>query len=165
MAIVYDPSIRTIVLDRPVVSAAYLWSRWADWAAQGSNLKYLPAFSQVGGDPVDNDDPALATIFVPSYIFLENGWRVRPLEMDGDCEITGLLVVRGGGNPFTRTLGNYQVNTRYTVPTVAQGIATGGSTGPTAQEIALATVALLESSGGKLDQTMKAAKAAKRQTL
>ena len=165
MAIVFDPLIRRIILDRPVVSAYYLWSRWCDWAASGDNLKYLPAFTHVGGDPTDNDDPLLATEFVPSYIFLENDWRVRPMEMDHDSEITGLIRVRGGGNPFVRTLGQFQVNTRYKEPTTAIGIATGGSTGPTAQEIALATVALLESSGGKLDQTMKAAKAAKRQTL
>jgi len=165
VAILFDPVNRRIVLDRAKVSAYYLWSRWADWAATGDNLKYLPAFTQLGGDPLDNDDPALATAFAGSYVFLENLWRVRPMEMDHDCEITGQLVVRGGGNPFVRTLGSYQVNTKYTVPVAVQGIATGGSTGPTAEEIALATVALLESSGGKLDQTMKAAKAAKRQTL
>lgn len=165
MAIVFNPSAKRIVLDRATVSAAYLWSRWTDWAASGDNLKYLPAMSQLGGDPLDNDDPALATKFAGSYVFLENGWRVRPMEMDHDCEITGILGVRGGGTPFVRTLGNFQVNTKYSEPVAVQGIATGGSTGPSAEEIAAATLALIEASGSKLDQAMKAAKAAKRQTL
>ena len=146
----------------------------------------VPApFTQLGGDPVDNDDPLLATLFVPLYIFLENGWRVRPMEIDHDCEVTGIFSVRGGGNPFVRTLGNYQVNTKYTVPVVAQGIATGSSSGPSAFDIAKAVraelanelalidvatstrptlaqitpdiKAALEGSGGKLDRAMKAA--------
>jgi hypothetical protein len=67
-----------------------------------------------------------------------NGWRVRPMEANQNLTITGNLFVDGGGVPVVSTLGTYQVNVNYTVPVQAQGIATSGSTGPTASEIAAA---------------------------
>lgn len=94
------------------------------------NVKYLPAFSHVGGNDLGGGK------FIPNYFFLVNSWRVRPMEQDHDLTIDGNLVTDDGGKPIVRTLGPYQVNVEYTVPVMAQGIATEGGTGLSAKDIA-----------------------------
>ena len=59
--------------------------------------------------------------------------------------ITGNIFVDGGGQPVVNTLGAYNVSVQYTVPVQAQGIATSGSSGPTASEIAAAVLSALNS--------------------
>lgn len=132
MAITFDPSAKRIILDSASTSASELWSRWADWVALSDNAKYLPAFRQVGGDDLGGG------LSIPPYLFLMNGWRVRPMEVNHTLVITGNLFVDGGGVPVVPTLGAFNVSAQYTVPVQAQGIATSGSTGPTAAEIAAA---------------------------
>jgi hypothetical protein len=90
------------------------------------------AMRQVGGDELGGG------LYIPVYIFLLNGWKVRPREANHNLTITGNLFVDGGGVPVVSTLGTYQVNVNYTVPVQAQGISTSGSTGPTSAEIASA---------------------------
>jgi hypothetical protein len=85
---------------------------------------------QVGGDDLGSG------LSIPPYIFLLNGWRVRPMESSHNLTINGNLFVDGGGTPVVPTLGTYQVNVAYTVPVQAQGISTSGSTGPTPSDIA-----------------------------
>lgn len=132
MAIAFDPATKRIVLDSASTSASELWSRWADWVALSDNAKYLPAFRQVGGDDLGGG------LSIPPYLFLMNGWRVRPMEVNHTLVITGNLFVDGGGVPVVPTLGAFNVSAQYTVPVQAQGISTSGSTGPTAAEIAAA---------------------------
>lgn len=121
MAITFDPSTNRIVLDSASVTASELWSRWADWVATSDNAKYLPAFSQVGGDDLGGG------LLIPPYMFLLNGWRVRPMEANHALVITGNLFVAGGGSPLVNTLGSFNVIAQFTVPVQAQGISTGGS--------------------------------------
>jgi hypothetical protein len=123
VAITFDPSAKRIVLDTASVTAAELWSRWSDWAAASDNSKYLPAFRQVGGDDLG------AGLSIPPYFFLQNGWRVRPMEANHALIITGNLFVEGGGVPVVNTLGAFNVSAQFTVPVQAQGISTGGSGG------------------------------------
>lgn len=132
MAITFDTSAKRVVLDVANVSASTLWSAWVNWAAQSDNAKYLPVFSQVGGDSLGSG------LFIPAYIFLENGWRVRPMESSHALIITGNLFVQGGGVPVVNTLGAFNVSAQFTVPVQAQGIATSGSSGPSAEAIAFA---------------------------
>ena len=63
------------------------------------------------------------------------------MESSHNLTITGNLFVDGGGVPVVSTLGTYQVNVNYTVPVQAQGIATSGSAGPSAADIAAAILA------------------------
>lgn len=130
MAITLDGATRRIILDSASVSAAQIWSAWVDW--HEANQQWPLAFQLVGGNALGGG------LFIPPYFFLMNGWRVRPMEASHDLTITGNLFVDGGGVPVVGTLGTYQVNVNYTVPVQAQGIATSGSTGPTASEIAAA---------------------------
>jgi len=133
---IFDPIAKRIILDSASTSASQIWGRWADWVATDDNAKYLPALSQVGGDELGSD------LYIPVYIFLLNGWRVRPMEADHQLIITGNLFVYGGGVPVVNTIGNYNVSTQYTVPVQAQGIATGGSSLSTA-DIAAAVIAAM----------------------
>lgn len=130
MPIAFDGSTKIIALDSASVSAAEIWSRWADWHAASDNARWPLAFRQVGGDDLGGG------LSIPPYYFLQNGWRVRPMESSHNLTITGNLFVEGGGVPVTSTVGTFQINVNYTVPVQAQGISTSGSAGPTAAEIA-----------------------------
>ena len=130
MAITLDGATKRIILDSASVTAAQVWSAWVDW--HETHQQWPLAFQLVGGIALGGG------LFIPPYFFLLNGWRVRPMEASHNLTITGNLFVDGGGVPVVPTLGTYQVNVNYTVPVQAQGIATSGSTGPTASEIAAA---------------------------
>ena len=130
MAIIFDASTKRIILDSASVTATELYSRWVDWAATSDNLKYGMVFRQVGSDDLGGG------LSIPPYYFLQDAWRVRPMESNHNLTITGNLFVEGGGVPVVFTLGTYQVNVNYTVPVQAQGISTSGSSGPTAEETA-----------------------------
>ena len=143
MAITLSGATRRIILDSASVSAAQIWSAWVDW--HEANQQWPLAFQLVGGNALGGG------LFIPPYFFLMNGWRVRPMEASHNLTITGNLFVDGGGVPVVGTLGTYQVNVNYTVPVQAQGIATSGSTGPTASEIAAAVRADIAAELARID--------------
>lgn len=124
MAITFDATAKRIILDSASVSATEIYSRWVDWAALSDNLKYGMVIRQVGSDDLGSG------LSIPPYYFLQNGWRVRPMESNHNLTITGNLFVEGGGIPVVQTLGNFQVNVNYTVPVQAQAFSTtGGGSG------------------------------------
>jgi len=143
MAITFDTARKHIVLDTTTVDAAEIWSEWVRW--HPANTEWPLAFTLVGGIALGGG------LFIPPYFFLLSGWRVRPLEGNQNLQITGNLFVDGGGVPVVGTLGTYQVNVNYTVPVQAQGIATSGSTGPTASEIAAAVRADIAAELARID--------------
>lgn len=149
MAITFDPANKRIILDSTSFNVTEIWSRWIDWAATGDNSKYLPALSQSGGDEL------LPSIFAPIYIFLENDWRVRPMEANHKLVLDGFLYVRGGGDPVVNTLGAYNVSVQYTVAMQAQAVATSGSTGPTASQIADAVHNYIVEAGMSFDEMFR----------
>ena len=128
MAIIFDAATSRIILDSTGVTASEIWSRWVDWQALSDNSKYPSAFTQVGGDNLGSG------LFIPLYFFLQNGWRVRPMESNHALIITGNLFVAGGGVPVVNTLGTFNVSTQYTVPVQAQAVSTG-SPGATAAQV------------------------------
>lgn len=130
MATTFDPIAKRIILDTTAITAGEIWIAWIDWVAASDNSKYLPALKQVGGDELGSG------LAIPPYIFLLNGWRVRPMEANHTLIITGNLFVDGGGIPLVQTLGTYNVSAQFTVPVQAQAILTGGTSGPTATEVA-----------------------------
>ena len=143
MAITLDGATKRIILDSASVTAAQVWSAWVDW--HETHQQWPLAFQLVGGIALGGG------LFIPPYFFLLNGWRVRPMEASHNLTITGNLFVDGGGVPVVGTLGTYQVNVNYTVPVQAQGIATSGSTGPTASEIAAAVRADIAAELARID--------------
>lgn len=126
MSISFDGPTRiaTLSAGTTVLGVRDLWSRWADWLTQSDNAKYLPAFSQVGGNNID-----LTTgTSIPIYIFIVNGWRIRPQEANHILLVNdGVLVVDGGGDPFINTIGSFMVRVNYSQPVQAITVATGGS--------------------------------------
>lgn len=135
MAITIDPAAKRIILDSASVTATEIYSRVTDWQALSDNLKYGQIIRQVGSDDLGGG------LSIPPYFFLQGAWRVRPMESSHTLIITGNLFVEGGGVPVVSTLGNFNVAVQYTVPVQAQGIATSGSTGPSAESIAAAVLA------------------------
>jgi len=96
-----------------------VYSEWKVWAAQSDNLKFPPAFSVVGGDPI-SPSQSLGSTF-----FLENGWRIRPAELNHELEIRGNLFVAGGvGNVFVPTLGSFNVSTKLSVSNLVDAVNT-----------------------------------------
>jgi len=136
VAITFDPAARRVILDSAAASASEIWSRWTDWATQGDNLKHPPAMRQLGGDSLGG------SLLVPIYIFLLNGWRVRPMESNHTLSIVGNLFVEEGGSPVVNTIGAFNVSTTLTVPVQAQGYNTGGSAALSPSDIAAIAAAV-----------------------
>ena len=126
----FDGLNKRIILNSTSVTASEIWSRYMDWlGADSNNAKWGLAMTQIGGDDLGSG------LYVPIYVFLQNGWRVRPMEASHQLMITGNLFVAEGGSPLVNTLGNYNVIAQYTVPVQAQAMATsGGSGGLTAEQ-------------------------------
>lgn len=134
MAITFNASTKIIQLDSAIVSAATIWSRWVDWFCTSDNSKYLPAMEVIGGNQVDG------SIYIPSYFYLLDGWRIRPMESNHNLEITGNIIVQGGGDPIVNTVGTYQVNVRFTVPVAAQLVGNIPTASQNAAAVLAATV-------------------------
>mgnify|MGYP003651730215 CR=1 FL=1 len=108
------------------ISVRDLWSRWVDWFIQSDNGKFLPAFKSVGGDSID----IISGTFIPIYSFLENGWKIKPQESNHTLTVSdGILLVTGGGDPFTNTIGNFTVRINYQQPVQAISFASEPSSG------------------------------------
>src|SRR3990167_3523038 len=94
-----------------------LYSDWKEWLQDTTTLQINTAsFAQfdqamrtVGGDPTVGSDTLGGTFF------LMNDWRIRPFEGHHTLNLTGNLFVDGGGDPFTGTVGSYQVLVRMNV--------------------------------------------------
>lgn len=126
---IFDGATKRIILTTTTISASQIWSAWVDWlSGDVANNVWLTAMKQVGGDDLGGG------LLIPPYIFLQNGWRIRPMESNHLLVITGNLFVDGGGQPVVNTLGAYNVSVQYTVPVQAQAIATGGSGGLTSEQ-------------------------------
>lgn len=92
---------------------------------------------QVGGNVID----AGAGTSIPPYIYLLNGWRVKPQEAHHTLNVTGgVLLVNGGGDPFVNTTGSFIVRINYSQPVQAITVATGGGGGSTPAENAEAVL-------------------------
>lgn len=132
MALSFDgPNKQISVSAVTILSVRELWSRWVDWLLTSDNSKYLFAFDQVGGDDID---PTAGTT-IPIFIFLLNGWKIRPEEADHTLNITeGVLVVDGGGDPFLDTVGDYVVRINYQQPVQVIGLTLAGGSGLSAEE-------------------------------
>ena len=126
----FDGANKRIILNSTSVTASEIWSRYMDWlAADSNNAKWGLAMTQIGGDDLGGG------LYVPIYVFLQNNWRVRPMESNHQLMITGNLFVAEGGSPLVNTLGSYNVIAQYTVPVQAQAMSTsGGSGGLTAEQ-------------------------------
>lgn len=95
-----------------------LYSKWKLWAAEGDNLKYLPAFRSVGGDPTVNGK------YLGSTFFIQNGWKIRPPSEDTFITIVGNLYADDGSNPFVPCLGDFNVVLSTTTSNLVDAVST-----------------------------------------
>lgn len=110
-----------------------LYSEWKRWCLQGDNLKYLPAFRTIGGDPIG------AGQYVGFYLFLRNdiGWCGMPPDIN-----PVIMMIDGsffGESPNLPVMNMIPGNTTSLIinrSALTMGIEVGGSTGPTIGEIA-----------------------------
>lgn len=120
----FDGATKRVILTTSTISASEIWSAYMDWLnSDSNNARWGLAMTQVGGDDLGGG------LFIPVYIFLANGWRVRPMESNHHLTITGNLFVAEGGSPIVNTLGNFNVIAQFTVPVQAQAMATSGGSG------------------------------------
>lgn len=125
MAITIDGPNKLFILSSGTTNldVKELYSTWKDWVLLSDNSKYLDAFRSVGGDDID----ITTGTKIPAYLFLLNGWKVRPQENHHTLSVTnGVLVVDGGGDPFVNTLGSYTVRINYQQPVQAISYDSGG---------------------------------------
>lgn len=123
--VTFDGPNKLIIVDNGVTSLDVkvdLYSDWKEWMVQGDNSKYLPAFSIIGGEPTG---PGTYAGYI---VFVMNGWKIRPYEGSHTLTINGNIVGEGGAAIIVPTLGSYTVTVQYTFSSLAQGIATSGST-------------------------------------
>ena len=117
----FDGANKRIILTSSSTSAVAIWTEYMLWLAEDSNnARWGLAMSQVGGDELGGG------LYIPVYVFLKAGWKVRPMEANHSLVITGNLFTEDGSNPLVNTLGNYNVLTQITVPVQAQAMATSG---------------------------------------
>ena len=108
MAITFNPLEKVIELDSYSVSEREIWTAFVDWSVEGDNLKYGVGMTQLGG---------LAPVAL--YIFLAEGWRVRPLALAGITTITGNLLTSNNESPIEQAENVVQVNMETPVQAVA----------------------------------------------
>lgn len=110
-----------------------LWSRWIDWYLTSDNSKFGIAMENVGGDDIDIS----AGTKIPIYLFLQNGWKIRPKEANHTLAVTnGILLTDDGSDPFTNTTGTYTIRILNQQPVQAISFSTGGGGGTiSAQDI------------------------------
>jgi len=134
MAYVFDgeSKIISISIGTTGVDVKDIYSRWKDWIVTSTGSRYLQAFSVVGGDPVD----VAAGVYVSTYVFLENEWRIRPAEESHTLKVyNGILLTATGDDPFIATVGSYNVQIKYSQPVASQAvIVETGTSGLTQEE-------------------------------
>ena len=106
-----------------------LYSDWKEWVLQNDNAKYLPAFLVIGGEPVGPGEYAGSTFFVI------NNWKLRPFEASHSLKIIGNIVGENGTDFIIPTIGSYTVSIQYKFSSLAQGVDTSGTPGPTLSDI------------------------------
>jgi hypothetical protein len=136
--VTFDGANKLIIVDFGVdeIEAFEIYSEWKEWATTSDNAKYLIAMRTVGGDPTTGIKS------VAPYFFLSNGWKIRPYEGDHYLNINGNIFVDEpetyGYQVFVHTLGDHMVTVAVNLTSDAVGIATGGSTAPSAADVATA---------------------------
>jgi hypothetical protein len=101
-----------------------LYSDWKEWSLIYDNMKYLPAFRSIGGDPVGGG------LYAGDMYFLMNGWQII---IDHAVALSGILYHDDGLSPFIIMPGG---GVSSTVSSLAYAYnTTGAATPPTVLEI------------------------------
>lgn len=154
MAIIFNGATTTIELESGVTSydVADIYSRWKDWVLLSDNSKYLPAFRQVGGDPLGGG------VFTAVSTFIRNdyGWTIKPPEEDIQIVLRGNLYPEDPNlSYYSPTVGGYDTVIRTDLSGVAFGVSTSGGSAPTTGEIVSAMMNESVESGLTLKEALR----------
>jgi len=118
--------IITLSVGTTALDVKDLYSRWKDWIQTEEGSKWDVVMYPVGGDPINEDEG----IYVSSYIFLSNGWKIRPQEANHTLVVSnGILLTDTGVDPFIPTTGYYNVQVKYSQPIRTETVQIGGGSG------------------------------------
>lgn len=133
MPLAFDGTTKIITITTDTeLNVRELWSDWFDWWVTSDNSKYGIAMVTVGGDDID----VVAGTKIPIYLFLQDGWKVKPKESNHTLAVTnGILLTDDGSDPFTNTSGSYIIRINYQQPVQAISFSTGGGAGITVDDI------------------------------
>lgn len=133
MALSFDGTTKVVTITTDTtLDVRDLWSRWIDWWLTSDNSKYGIAMLQVGGDDID----VVAGTKIPVYVYLQDGWKVKPKEASHTLAVTnGILLTDDSSDPFADTTGSYVVRINYQQPVQAISFSTGGGGGSSAADI------------------------------
>lgn len=126
MSVTFNGITKIVKIDPGVTSIAVqdIYSRWKEWLILSDNIKYLPAFRYVGGDPTINGQ-RLGTTF-----FIINGWKIEPFSGDHVLSVEGNIFSEDASNVFVKPSGNYNIlitNQFSNLSTVVETNSGGGS--------------------------------------
>ncbi len=135
MSFTFDGANKLIICSPGVTSftAEGVYSRWKEWVLQSpANAGHLPAFeNSLGGNPLGGG------ISLGGYIFITNGWKIRPQEANHRLDVIGnLFPVPDNADVFQATLGSYNVLISLNTSSLTQQVISGGGSGASAAEIA-----------------------------
>ncbi len=133
MALSFDGTTKIVTITTDTeLNVRDLWSRWVDWYLTSDNSKYGIAMVNVGGNDID----VSAGTKIPIYLFLQDGWKIKPKEANHTLAVTnGILLTDDGSDPFTNTSGSYIIRINYQQPVQAISFSTGGGGGITADDV------------------------------
>jgi len=116
-----------------------IYSAWKEWIQNLDNSKYLQAITAIGGDPI-TDVTAVGITY-----FLENGWRIKLPEADGDYVITGNLYTREPGqSPYISPDADFDTTVEFVRSNIVDLITISGDTSLSNADISAISFAVWE---------------------
>jgi hypothetical protein len=119
--VIFDASAKRIDMGAGVtdLDVQGLYRQWVDWAVTDDNLKYKQAMYSVGGNEIDSG----AGTSIPVYVYLINGWQIKPDEANHKLVVDeGVVLTEDGSNSFANTVGAFTVQISFQQPVSAIGV-------------------------------------------
>ena len=131
-------TVNTAIID---IDVDDVYSRWKDWVLLSDNAKFLEALSVVGGDPITGIRS------LGSTFFLENGWKMRPDEVNHTLTVNGNLFTRDESSPFITTIGTFQVLVNLNTSNLLDTIIAAGADADSVWSVLLSAIVTPDSVG------------------
>lgn len=123
-----------------------MYKEWVAWALTGNNLGQSQAMYSVGGNDIDTT----AGSTIPVYVYLINGWQIKPDDADHKLVVSnGVVLTEDGSDPFTTSTG-YTVKICFQQPVNAIGVTNQASLASAVWDASMASHTTAGSAGEKV---------------